>query len=122
MQQAAAICNSPAVALSLYEMNEEHQRLKERISRLAAETKTTKPEARTEPQAEAQAKSQPEAQAELNQPSPLTACGELVAPLVVGMFIGVMLDNWLRTAPLMMILFFFLGAAAGIRGVFRLYK
>jgi len=56
------------------------------------------------------------------EPSPLTATGELVAPLIVASLIGVGLDKWLQTTPWLMIIFFLLGSAAGIRGVFRLYK
>ena len=44
---------------------------------------------------------------------------ELVAGLVVGGFIGWVLDQWFGTTPAMLILFFFLGAGAGIRNVFR---
>ena len=44
---------------------------------------------------------------------------ELVAGLVVGGGIGWLLDRWLGTMPAMLILFFFLGAAAGIVNVFR---
>ena len=44
---------------------------------------------------------------------------ELVAGLVVGSLIGWTLDQWFGTTPAMLILFFFLGAGAGIRNVFR---
>jgi ATP synthase protein I len=44
---------------------------------------------------------------------------ELVAGLVVGGGIGWVLDYWLGTSPLMLIVFFFLGSAAGILNVFR---
>ena len=44
---------------------------------------------------------------------------ELVAGLVVGSLIGWVLDQWFGTTPAMLILFFFLGAGAGIRNVFR---
>ncbi len=44
---------------------------------------------------------------------------ELVVGLVVGAGIGWLLDYWLGTSPALLILFFFLGAAAGIRNVFR---
>ena len=44
---------------------------------------------------------------------------ELTAGLAVGGLLGWLLDEWLGTTPLMMILFFFLGAGAGIRNVFR---
>lgn len=47
---------------------------------------------------------------------------ELVAGLVVGGGIGWLLDRWLGTSPALLILFFFLGAAAGIRNVFRAAK
>ena len=45
---------------------------------------------------------------------------ELVAALVVGLAIGWALDSWLRTRPLFLILFVFLGGAAGIVNVWRL--
>ena len=44
---------------------------------------------------------------------------ELTAGLVVGGMIGWALDLWLGTSPAFLIVFFFLGAAAGIRNVFR---
>ncbi len=45
---------------------------------------------------------------------------ELVAGLVVGAGIGWLLDFWLGTRPWLMIVFFLLGAAAGMMNVFRL--
>lgn len=44
---------------------------------------------------------------------------DLVAGLAVGTVIGWALDRWLGTGPWLLILFFVLGAAAGIRNVFR---
>jgi len=44
---------------------------------------------------------------------------ELVAGLAVGVAIGLGLDWWLGTKPWFMIVFFFLGAAAGIVNVYR---
>ena len=44
---------------------------------------------------------------------------ELVAGLLVGGVIGWLLDSWLGTLPLFLILFFFLGSAAGILNVYR---
>jgi len=44
---------------------------------------------------------------------------ELVAALAVGLLIGYWLDVWLETAPWMMVVFFFLGSAAGIMNVYR---
>jgi ATP synthase protein I len=44
---------------------------------------------------------------------------ELVAALVVAMGAGWLLDRWLGTKPWLMIVFFFLGAAAGIMNVYR---
>ena len=37
---------------------------------------------------------------------------ELVAGVIVGALIGWMLDNWLGTSPLFLVLLFFLGAMA----------
>ena len=47
---------------------------------------------------------------------------ELVAGVAVGGFIGWALDRWLGTAPLMMVVFLGLGAAAGIMSVVRTAK
>jgi len=44
---------------------------------------------------------------------------EMVASLAVSVFIGYLLDRWLDTAPWMMVVFFFLGSAAGILNVYR---
>ncbi len=44
---------------------------------------------------------------------------ELVAALIVGVGIGLLLDRWLGTKPWFLVLFFFLGAAAGVLNVYR---
>jgi ATP synthase protein I len=44
---------------------------------------------------------------------------ELVAALVVGLLIGWTLDRWLGTRPLLTIVFFFVGIAAGMVNVYR---
>ena len=44
---------------------------------------------------------------------------ELVAGLVVGGGIGWFLDKWLGTSPIMLLVFFMLGAVAGILNVIR---
>ena len=44
---------------------------------------------------------------------------ELVAGVVVGTFIGWAFDNWLGTAPTLMVVFFFLGSAAGMMNLWR---
>ena len=44
---------------------------------------------------------------------------ELVAAVLVGTIIGVILDNWFDTKPWLIIIFFFLGTAAGILNVIR---
>jgi ATP synthase protein I len=60
---------------------------------------------------------------------PRTAAGwawrvgiELVVGVVVGGGIGWVLDRWLGTSPLMLIVFFLLGAAAGMLNVFRVAR
>ncbi len=44
---------------------------------------------------------------------------ELVAAVVVGVGIGYVLDLWLGTKPWLMVVFFFLGSAAGMLNVYR---
>ena len=47
---------------------------------------------------------------------------ELVAAVAVGTIIGFILDNWFDTKPILIIIFFLFGAAAGIKNVFRAAK
>ena len=44
---------------------------------------------------------------------------ELIAAVMVGTIIGFILDTWFDTKPWLMIIFFFLGAAAGMLNVIR---
>ena len=45
---------------------------------------------------------------------------ELVAAVAVGTIIGFILDSWFDTKPWLIIIFFFLGAAAGMLNVIEL--
>ncbi len=45
---------------------------------------------------------------------------ELVAAVVVGVAVGWGLDKWLDSKPWFLILFFFLGVAAGVMNVYRI--
>ena len=47
---------------------------------------------------------------------------ELVASVAVGTIIGFILDSWFDTKPWLIIIFFFLGAAAGMLNVIRTAK
>jgi len=47
---------------------------------------------------------------------------ELVVTVAVGAGIGYMLDAWLGTAPWLMIVFLFLGGAAGVSNVYRVVQ
>ncbi len=49
----------------------------------------------------------------------LRLAGDLLAGLVLGVLIGLLLDSWLGTAPLMLVVFLFLGSAAGMLNVYR---
>ncbi len=44
---------------------------------------------------------------------------ELVAAVAVGTIIGFILDSWFDTKPWLILIFFFLGTAAGILNVIR---
>ena len=44
---------------------------------------------------------------------------ELIAAVAVGTIIGFILDSWFDTKPWLIIIFFFLGAAAGMLNVFK---
>ena len=61
--------------------------------------------------------------AEAGQPgalgSALQVAIEMVGTLAVAVGIGWVLDRWLATAPLFLVIFFFLGAAAGGLNVYR---
>ena len=47
---------------------------------------------------------------------------ELVAAVAVGTIIGFILDNWFGTKPWLIIIFFFIGSAAGMLNVIRSAK
>ena len=47
---------------------------------------------------------------------------EFVAAVVVGTIIGFILDSWLGTTPWLIVIFFFVGAAAGMLNVIRTAK
>ena len=47
---------------------------------------------------------------------------ELVAAVAIGTIIGFILDSWFDTKPWLIIIFFFLGAAAGMLNVIRAAK
>jgi ATP synthase protein I len=47
---------------------------------------------------------------------------ELTGTLAVGVGIGWLLDRWLGSGPWLMVVFFFLGGAAGILNVYRAVK
>ena len=44
---------------------------------------------------------------------------ELVAAVIVGTIIGFILENWFGTKPILIIVFFFFGAVAGITNVIK---
>ena len=47
---------------------------------------------------------------------------ELVSAVVVGTIIGFILDNWFGTKPWLILIFFFVGVAAGIINVVKTAK
>ena len=59
----------------------------------------------------------PPAQSNLGQAFKMST--ELVSAVLVGTIIGFILDTWFDTKPWLIIIFFFLGAAAGMLNVIR---
>ena len=61
-----------------------------------------------------------------NQPSSLGMAlklsTEMVAAVLVGTIIGFILDSWFDSKPWLIIIFFFVGVAAGMTNVFRSAK
>ena len=47
---------------------------------------------------------------------------EIVATLIVGVVIGVIVDNYFNTRPFGLIIFFILGALAGLLNVYRVMR
>jgi ATP synthase protein I len=47
---------------------------------------------------------------------------ELVAAVLVGAGLGYLLDQWLETAPLFLVLMIFLGFAAALMNIYRIVK
>ncbi len=47
---------------------------------------------------------------------------EIVASTVIGLGIGYMLDKWLDTRPLFLLLFFLFGAVAGFLNLYRVMQ
>ncbi len=47
---------------------------------------------------------------------------EVVSALVVGVFLGYVLDRWLGTWPWLFLVFFVLGGVAGVLNVYRLFS
>ena len=47
---------------------------------------------------------------------------EVVSALLVGVGLGFLLDRWLGTWPWLFLVFFILGAAAGVLNVYRLFS
>lgn len=45
---------------------------------------------------------------------------ELVSALVVAVVIGLLLDRWLHTSPIFLVVFVLMGGAAGVANVYRL--
>jgi len=47
---------------------------------------------------------------------------EVFSALVVGVALGFALDRWLGTWPWLFLVFFFVGAAAGVLNLYRLFS
>ena len=47
---------------------------------------------------------------------------ELVTGIVLGVFLGLMIDNYLQTKPLMLIIFFILGTLVGFFNIYKTLK
>ena len=67
-------------------------------------------------------KSKKELSAQSNFGQAFKMSTELVSAVLVGTIIGFILDTWFDTKPWLMIVFFFLGSAAGLQNVIRTAK
>ena len=52
----------------------------------------------------------------------LKAGVELISPIIVGVFIGLFLDNYFNTKPLFLIIFLILGFGGGISNIYKTVK
>ena len=52
----------------------------------------------------------------------MTFASELVAPILVGLGLGILIDWWAKTSPLFLLLMFCFGLVAGVLGVIRAYR
>jgi len=104
----AGAANKPGGKTSDRETQAIQRRLQELEERLGSVRGRRKPEATGSPDGRGRAMGQA-----------LRLATELVAGVAVGGFIGWALDRWLGTAPLLMVVFLILGAAAGILNVIR---
>jgi ATP synthase protein I len=46
----------------------------------------------------------------------------LITPIIIGVILGLLIDNWMKTKPLFTIVLIFLGMAASIYNLFKLVK
>jgi ATP synthase protein I len=92
--------------------------LRERLDRLSGELDARKPPPGDAANA-GSAETDPRAMAVRAMSIGFRAATEIVAAVVVGAFIGWQLDRWLGSGPLLLIVFFFLGTAAGFLNLYR---
>ena len=93
---------------------DEHRDIKERLRKLGGELEKVRDDERTEDSERSRGKPSGQALGKA-----LRLGTELVAGVAVGAFIGWWLDRFFETWPVWFLIFFALGAAAGILNVFR---
>lgn len=47
---------------------------------------------------------------------------QMISPILIGVFIGIYLDRWLNTSPVLVIIFMVLGVCSGFLGTYKLMQ
>ncbi len=92
--------------------------MRERLDRLSSELDARRRHSGDSPEA-GSGQTDPRVMAMRAMTLGFRAASEIVAAVVVGGVIGWQLDRWLGTRPILLVVFFFMGIAAGFLNLYR---